>query len=616
MPTGWNTIQADNPMTRLSTRIPPQTAPDVEMQSPGPWEGSDESASAGSEDRSQPHNAQTRMADDSSEDDSDFPHVRNIHAQKTQGSARGKKKKTALRTYGKKGKKRFEKERAARTRAQSVELPDHDDNLFDGGPLLRLGEGLIIDWHEEAFDAVFGGVYEDEQPNRKTYQNVEQLVDPAAEAKKKQRQLRRKNGITLDDCLAEFEKEEILSENDTWYCPRCKEHRRASKKFDLWKTPDILVVHLKRFSSSGWRRDKLDVLVDFPVEGLDLTERVIDIEHGKQEIYDLIAVDNHWGGLGGGHYTAFARNFVDGEWYEYNDASVSKQKDPERVVGPGAYLLFYRRRSEIPLGGPRFQEIFDRFDNQTTADEDMSDSGEGQRLGLGSSLRGSPSALIGADLTLPRGSRGLGSVHAVAGVDPELPTYEASLVRVGDPNNELDGDTDMGSQQWSQQNTLRDSIEADEAIDLPEFVPTNPAMTTILPAASWSFRSLGQGSEATGGDDDIASDVAQGDNSSDDPFADAGDEMEPMPMLLAEPGSDYVEPPEPQNGYAEYNEPPIPAAQGQNDYMSRLAVEVWGKQVHTVPADLGGDQGSDRVAEIHVGDEPALPEEPRQTPNA
>ena len=98
---------------------------------------------------------------------------------------------------------------------------------------------------------------------------------------------------------------------DTWYCPRCKEHRRATKKFELWKTPDILVMHLKRFSSSGMRRDKLDVLVDFPIENLDLTSRVIETEEGKSEIYDLFAVDNHWGGLGGGHYTAFAKNYTD-----------------------------------------------------------------------------------------------------------------------------------------------------------------------------------------------------------------------------------------------------------------------------------------------------------------
>jgi ubiquitin carboxyl-terminal hydrolase 4/11/15 len=186
------------------------------------------------------------------------------------------------------------------------------------GPLIRLGEGIVVDWHPDAWEALFDGSPGDTMRGSDTTSSIPKLADPELEAKRAARQARRKNGITLEDCLNEFGKEEILSEMDTWYCPRCKEHRRASKKFELWRTPDILVMHLKRFSSSAMRRDKLDVMVDFPVEGLDLTSRVVESQEGKQEIYDLIAVDDHWGGLGGGHYTAFAKSYVDGDWYEYN----------------------------------------------------------------------------------------------------------------------------------------------------------------------------------------------------------------------------------------------------------------------------------------------------------
>src|SRR4051794_11702335 len=35
------------------------------------------------------------------------------------------------------------------------------------------------------------------------------------------------------------------------------------------------------------------------------------------------AVDNHFGGLGGGHYTATCKNFEDGKWYNYDDSRVS-----------------------------------------------------------------------------------------------------------------------------------------------------------------------------------------------------------------------------------------------------------------------------------------------------
>lgn len=235
-------------------------------------------------------------------------------------NARGKKIKPR-KTYGKGGKKRLPKHLQNQPSSylrQPAESPDADDRSVDGGPLVRYGEGIVVDWSENAWDEIFGGADVADSEGMPTFVNIESLEDGNLKRKQERRNQRRKNGISLDDCLAEFEKEEILSEQDTWYCPRCKEHRRASKKFDLWKTPDILAVHLKRFSSAGWRREKLDVLVDFPIEGLDLTSRVIDKEDGKQEIYDLIAVDDHWGGLGGGHYTAFAKNFIDGEWYNYN----------------------------------------------------------------------------------------------------------------------------------------------------------------------------------------------------------------------------------------------------------------------------------------------------------
>lgn len=221
--------------------------------------------------------------------------------------------KRKLITYSQKGKRQTRK--PSRT-------PDLDQDAPDDGPLIRPGEAIVVNWRTDAWESLFegeGGL--DDLRGRTTWDKIQTYEDPVLAARNKARESRRRHGITLEDCLNEFGKEEVLSEMDTWYCPRCKEHRRATKKFELWKTPDILVMHLKRFSSSGWRRDKLDVLVEFPIENLDLTSRVIETEDGKSEIYDLFAVDDHWGGLGGGHYTAFAQNFEDQKWYEYNGTS-------------------------------------------------------------------------------------------------------------------------------------------------------------------------------------------------------------------------------------------------------------------------------------------------------
>ncbi|KAL8017201.1 putative peptidase C19, ubiquitin-specific peptidase, DUSP domain, Chromo-like domain superfamily [Plasmopara halstedii] len=118
--------------------------------------------------------------------------------------------------------------------------------------------------------------------------------------------------LTLFDCLSKFTEREQLGEADTWYCPKCKTHVRAFKKFDLYSLPKVLIFHLKRFryaqNSFYMHRDKISSLVDFPTESLDLSAFVIGPGKDSKPLYDLYAVSEHVGGLGGGHYTAVAKN--------------------------------------------------------------------------------------------------------------------------------------------------------------------------------------------------------------------------------------------------------------------------------------------------------------------
>jgi ubiquitin carboxyl-terminal hydrolase 4/11/15 len=225
-------------------------------------------------------------------------------------------KKQSKKTYSRKGGRPHNKNRARSNliRATAADEPTTDDtNEF----YVKLGEGIMVEWQEDTFESMFGGGNGNGQFtfNEK---DVPLVNDTELQVRRNKRMQRKKNGITLDDCFTETGKTEVLSEDNAWYCGRCKELRRASKTLELWTVPDILVVHLKRFSGERFRRDKVDVLVDFPIEGLDLTKRVGCKEEGKEYIYDLFAVDNHYGGLGGGHYTAYAKNFYDGNWYDYN----------------------------------------------------------------------------------------------------------------------------------------------------------------------------------------------------------------------------------------------------------------------------------------------------------
>jgi len=154
--------------------------------------------------------------------------------------------------------------------------------------------------------------------------------------------------ITVRKCIEKYCQMEQLEETEMWFCSHCKEHVRAWKQFHIYRAPPILIIHLKRFhySAATHRRDKIDTFIDFPLSGLDLTSEVMHWSEEEKPIYDCYAVSNHYGGLCGGHYTAYALN-DDGTWGHYDDSRVSADVDVKEVVSSAAYVLYYRRRDIV-----------------------------------------------------------------------------------------------------------------------------------------------------------------------------------------------------------------------------------------------------------------------------
>ncbi|XP_069592061.1 ubiquitin carboxyl-terminal hydrolase 4 [Ranitomeya imitator] len=185
---------------------------------------------------------------------------------------------------------------------------------------------VAIDW-----DAEMKKLYYDDQ-EAEAFDKHESMLQPQ----------KKKMTVALRDCIQLFTKTEVLGEHDPWYCPNCRKHQRATKKFDLWSLPKILVVHLKRFSYNRYWRDKLDAVVEFPIRNLNMSEFVCDPTAGPY-VYDLVAVSNHYGGMGGGHYTAYAKNQETQQWYYFDDSSVSPASE-DQIVTKAAYVLFYQRQ--------------------------------------------------------------------------------------------------------------------------------------------------------------------------------------------------------------------------------------------------------------------------------
>ncbi|XP_033478804.1 ubiquitin carboxyl-terminal hydrolase 8 isoform X2 [Epinephelus lanceolatus] len=144
---------------------------------------------------------------------------------------------------------------------------------------------------------------------------------------------------SLQDCLRLFSKEEKLTDNNKVFCRHCKAHRDSTKKLEVWKVPPILLVHLKRFSYEGRWKQKLQTSVDFPLDSLDLAQYVIGPKQNLKK-YSLYGVSNHYGGLDGGHYTAYCKNVHKQRWYKFDDHEVT-DISTSSVKSSAAYILFY-----------------------------------------------------------------------------------------------------------------------------------------------------------------------------------------------------------------------------------------------------------------------------------
>ncbi len=115
-----------------------------------------------------------------------------------------------------------------------------------------------------------------------------------------------KSNASINDCLEQFLEEEVIPLEQKWRCMQCGTLSAGKKKLLVEITPELLVLHLKRFKQTQgrWTKDSRDV--DVPEE---ITLRGLE--------YHLIAVAEHSGSYESGHYTALVK--MDDRWFSCSD---------------------------------------------------------------------------------------------------------------------------------------------------------------------------------------------------------------------------------------------------------------------------------------------------------
>ena len=143
---------------------------------------------------------------------------------------------------------------------------------------------------------------------------------------------------TIYDCLDNYTAKTILDEDNMWKCDKCKEDVRPHKRTLFFKTSEILIILLKRYSSN---LRKINKFIKYPMD-LHLKDYNKNYGTTRSNVYSLSGFCIHDGLLGGGHYYAVSKNYLENKWYVYDDTSVSQIKT-EKVLKYIPYLFFYKR---------------------------------------------------------------------------------------------------------------------------------------------------------------------------------------------------------------------------------------------------------------------------------
>lgn len=159
--------------------------------------------------------------------------------------------------------------------------------------------------------------------------------------------------FSIHDCFDKLSEKEPID----MICDNCG-NREQTSQTEVWRLPDILSIHLKRFCFRHGMMKKIDSLVKFPIKDLNMSGLMLNskkkagfsVKNSESNyLYDLFAVVNHLGTISTGHYTTYCLN-EDEKWLFFDDerAFLLNKDIEEEIISNRAYMLFYKRKRFRP----------------------------------------------------------------------------------------------------------------------------------------------------------------------------------------------------------------------------------------------------------------------------
>ena len=167
--------------------------------------------------------------------------------------------------------------------------------------------------------------------------------------------------ITLNDCFEQNEQPEMLEGSNQIYCNNCHFSSDAISCNKFNTCPEVLTIILNRGKGL-----EFEVEFSFPLS-ISIDKYVTEKSFSTN--YELIGVLTHHGPSGmAGHFVAYCKSPKNGEWFFYNDATVThcdKENVEKEMVSNGVpYILFYQRTQTTSSGNTENKCIYFTYEGK------------------------------------------------------------------------------------------------------------------------------------------------------------------------------------------------------------------------------------------------------------
>ena len=164
--------------------------------------------------------------------------------------------------------------------------------------------------------------------------------------------------LSIYDCLDLFTQKEYI--NDI-FCENCNQKNIFTKELKIERLPEYLFVVFKRFKFISKYSTKIESLISFPFEELQLKEYMMQ-KNKENKKYDLFACINHVGTLHKGHYYCNVKQ--DKKWIKYDDSHVEEDDD---INVSNIYILVYKANNDEYFKNKKYFFNFDFISLMDTA---------------------------------------------------------------------------------------------------------------------------------------------------------------------------------------------------------------------------------------------------------